>query len=160
VQYRAIEETNTIAIGEHVAGHDVVAWLTKAFAELRAAVQTLSARRLGADAALYSSELLEDEHGEVVAFVPIANAAGAVGRAKDMLLPATEYAVAVHHGSFEDLDQTFGALGALGTVVAERAIGVQGPIREDYLAGPLDTPDEAQPRAEVGWPIFQTAPAD
>jgi hypothetical protein len=27
--------------------------------------------------------------------------------------------------------------------VAERAIGVQGPIREAYLVGVLDTPDEA-----------------
>jgi len=49
--------------------------------------------------------------------------------------------------------------GALGTVVADRAIGVQGPIRENYLVGPLDTSDETQHRTEICWPIFQTVPA-
>ena len=31
-----------------------------------------------------------------------------------------------------------------------------GPIREYYLVGPADTPDESLWRTEVGWPIFQT----
>jgi len=43
--------------------------------------------------------------------------------------------------------------------VAERAIGVQGPIREAYLVGALDTADEARHRTEVCWPVFQTMPA-
>ena len=64
-------------------------------------------------------------------------------------------AVATHHGSFEDLDQTFGALGA---AVAERAIGVRGAIRENYLVGAFDTPDAQRHRTEVCWPVFQVSP--
>ena len=37
-----------------------------------------------------------------------------------------------------ELDQTYGAL---GTYVAERAIGVEGPIREHYVVSPLDEAD-------------------
>ena len=49
----------------------------------------------------------------------------------------------IHEGSFDDIDRTYGAL---GTVVAELGLGVEGPIREIYLA---------EDRAEVCWPIIQ-----
>ena len=121
------------------------------------ALQQRGARRTGADAALYSNELLEDEYGEIVALIPVERATQLQGRIEALRLPVVEYAVAIHLGSFENLDRTFAAL---GTVVAERAIGVQGSIREDYLVGPLETPDETQHRTEIGWPVFQTTPAE
>jgi effector-binding domain-containing protein len=68
-------------------------------------------------------------------------------------LPRIEYAVAVHAGPVDDIDRTYAAL---GTVVAERAIGVEGPIREDYLVGPRDTPEESRHRTEISWPVFLT----
>jgi hypothetical protein len=40
-------------------------------------------------------------------------------------------------------------------VVAERAIGVDGPIREYYLT-PFDEPDPSRHRTEICWPVFQT----
>jgi DNA-binding transcriptional MerR regulator/effector-binding domain-containing protein len=155
VEYRGVSPETVIASDAEIAIGDVPAWLDSAFGELRAAVDTLGLRRVGADAALFASELLEDERGDLVAFVPVAAATGTAGRVRT--LPATEYAVAVHRGSFEDLDQTFGALGA---AVAERAIGVQGPIRENYLVGAFDTPDETRHRTEICWPVFQIAAVD
>ena len=60
-------------------------------------------------------------------------------------------AVAMHPGPASETDRTYGAL---GTVVAERAIGVDGPIREYY-------PDGFDPagdyRTEICWPVFLTA---
>jgi DNA-binding transcriptional MerR regulator len=156
VEYHRLPQATTIAIGEQIAGADVPARLQAAFGELRAGLESLGLRRTGADGALFSSDLLEDEHGELVAFIPVAEATGAVGRGRARILPATEYAIAVHRGSFEDLDQTFGALGA---AVARRAIGVQGPIRENYLVNAFDTPDHSRHRTEICWPVFQiTAP--
>jgi effector-binding domain-containing protein len=114
-------------------------------------------RRAGPDGALYSGELLEDEFGEIVALVPVDGAVRPGGRVERVVLPAVEYAVAVHQGPFDSLDQTYAAL---GTVVAERAIGVEGPIREDSLVGEFDTPDERRHVTEVCWPIFQTASSD
>ena len=74
------------------------------------------------------------------------------GRVESLTIPAIEAAVMVHSGPAGDTDQTYGAL---GTVVAERAIGVEGPIREYYLV-PLG---EAAPahHIEICWPVFQTA---
>jgi effector-binding domain-containing protein len=70
-------------------------------------------------------------------------------------IPAVELAVAVHRGALADLDRTYGAL---GTYVAEREIGLDGPIREHYLLSQFDTDDESQLVTEVGWPVFQTTP--
>jgi len=47
----------------------------------------------------------------------------------------------VHEGSFDQLDQTYGAL---GTYVSKHGIGLGGPIREHYTA---------EDRTEVCWPI-------
>lgn len=153
VEYRRLPQAPTIAIGEEVRGADMHAWLDDAFGELRAALDALGLRRGGVDGALFSSELLEDERGELVAFIPVAESSGGAGRGRARILPETEYAIAVHVGPFEDLDQTYGAL---GIAVAQRAIGVQGPIRENYLVGASDTPDPTRHRTEVCWPVFQT----
>lgn len=59
----------------------------------------------------------------------------------------------MHEGAFDDIDRTYCAL---GTTVAERAIGVEGPIREYYLVSGLDSDDESQHRTEVCWPVFLT----
>jgi DNA-binding transcriptional MerR regulator len=156
VEYRTVEPASLAVRGEIDAG-DLHGWLDRAFAELYAAVREQAVRRAGVDGGLYSSELLEEERGEVVAFVPVGADARPAGRVEALTLPAGEYAVAVHRGSFENLDRTYAALGA---VVAERELGVRGPIRENYLVGGADTPDESEHRTEVCWPVFQTTPAD
>jgi DNA-binding transcriptional MerR regulator len=141
ISYRIEEPSVALAIRAEIAHDEMFAWLDEAFAELHPVV----AQRAGADGALFSGELMEDEFGEIVALVPGAGKAG--GRVHALELPRVEYAVAVHAGRLEDVDCTYAAL---GTVVAGRAIGVQGPLRENYLS------DE---RIEICWPVFQTTPA-
>jgi DNA-binding transcriptional MerR regulator len=144
IAYRAIGPSAVLAIRDDVAHADMFGWLDDALAELRTALGPGDALRAGSDAALYSPELLEEEFGEIVAFVPVDGTASPAGRVEMLQLPRVEYAVAVHSGPLEDADRTYAAL---GTVVAQRAIGVQGPIREDYVA---------DDRIEIGWPVFQT----
>jgi DNA-binding transcriptional MerR regulator len=148
VEFRMFPSADVIAVAGEVSGEEMHGWLDEAFASLRATVESSGLERAGADGALFSSELLEEEFGSLVAFVPVVGA-GASAR----VLPETEYAIAVHFGAFEDLDRTYGALGA---AVAERAIGVQGPIRENYLVSAFDTPETSRHRTEVCWPVFQT----
>lgn len=157
VEYRALGPMETVAIRDRVAYAEMFAWLDGALTELRSALPHGGVSRAGVDAALYSSELLEDEYGEIVALIPVAGAVETVGRIEPLRLPAVEYAVAVHRGSIENLDRTYAALGA---VVAERVIGVEGPIREDYLVGAFETADQAEHRTEICWPVFQTTPND
>jgi DNA-binding transcriptional MerR regulator len=157
IRYRVSGPTETLAMRARMAYAEVFDWLDQAFARLRSAAHEAGARRAGPDAALYSGELLEEEVGEIVAVVPVEAAAYAADPVERLRLPRVEYAVAVHSGPLDDIDRTYAAL---GTVVAERAIGVQGPIREDYVVGAFDTDDEARHRTEVCWPVFQTAPVE
>ena len=156
VDYRVIGPAETLAMSAEVSSAEMFDWLAAALDELRSALQKSGARRAGPDAALYSSELLEEEFGEIIAVIPVESVAPAPVGTEKLLLPRVEYAVAVHAGSVDDIDRTYAAL---GTVVAERAIGVQGPIREDYVIGALDTPDETEHRTQISWPVFQTTPA-
>lgn len=142
VSYRVDEPSVVLAIRDEIAHDDMFSWLDEALAELQAA----SSQRHGVDGALFSAELMEDEFGEIVALVP--GVGEAVGRVTALELPRVEYAVAMHAGPLEDVDRTYAALGA---VVAERAIGIQGSLRENYLS---------DDRIEICWPVFQTAPAD
>jgi DNA-binding transcriptional MerR regulator len=140
VSYRIEEPSVALAVRAEIEHDDMFRWLDEAFAELQAAV----GERDGVDGALFSGELMEEEFGEVVALVP--GRGESRGRVQALELPRVEYAVAVHAGPLEEVDRTYAAL---GSVVAERAIGVQGPLRENYLA------DE---RIEVCWPVFHTTP--
>src|SRR5215472_12328033 len=156
IEFRATPATSSIAIRDRVAVNDLGDWWVQAFEELHREAARRRLERSGPDGALYSSSWFEDEIGEVVAFTPVRGHAAAAGgrRAQLDVVPAAELAVALHEGSMSDLDWTFAAL---GTFVFERAIAVEGPIREYYLVTAFDTPDEAKYRTEVAWPIFQTS---
>ena len=153
VEYRGVASLRVLAIRETVTSADIEAWWGAAFDELRRLLEKSGVARLGPDACLYPNEMFELEVGEMVAYVPVGPGAEDSGRARVEQLPPVELAIMVHDGSYDQMDRTYGAL---GTYVAERAIGVEGPIREHYLVGPLDGAGEADWRTEVGWPVFRT----
>jgi DNA-binding transcriptional MerR regulator/effector-binding domain-containing protein len=156
IEFRSLAATPAIAIRDRVAVADLGDWWVKAFEALHAEAQGRGLMRSGPDGALYASVWFEDEIGDVVAFTPLAGAATGErgGRIEPYTVPSAELAVLLHEGSLADLDRTFAAL---GTFVLERAIAVEGPIREYYLVTAFDTPDESEHRTEVAWPIFQTS---
>jgi len=156
IEFRSLPQTKSIAIRERVPADGFDTWWMEAYRELHSAASQAGLARSGPDGALYPSEWFEDEIGDVVAFTPVAGEVdtNSIGRVQSHVVPAAELAVLLHEGSVRDLDQTFAALGKF---VLERAIGVEGPIREYYLVTPFETADELRHRTEVAWPIFQTA---
>lgn len=78
-----------------------------------------------------------------------------MGRVTAEPIPAVELAIIEHNGPPADVDRTYGTLAAY---IASHALTVDSPIREYYLVGQRDTPDSAQWRTEIGWPIFRTRP--
>ena len=156
VEYRAVDRIEVLAITSTIELEDFMPWWGRAFSELRRALGQSGLTRSGPDGALYPSEFFEVERGDVTAFIPVTGRrAGSVDvpGVEVIDVPGAELAVMVHEGPFDDLDHAYGSL---GVVVAERGIGVDGPIREHYLVGPFDTTDENAFRTEVGWPVFQT----
>lgn len=156
VEFRAIPATPALAVRGLVAVAEFAPWWMAAFDDLYAAADGAGLTPSGPGGALYPAELFQDEQGEVTAFVPVPSAPPAPpgpGGPAVLDIPAVEAAVMLHEGPMDDLDRTYGAL---GTIVAERAIGVEGPIREYYLVGFRDTDDQSRHRTEVCWPVFQT----
>lgn len=161
VDYRTIPAVTALAIAEVVTVEGFMEWVMGALEELTGALAASGLPPAGCYGALYPGDFFELERAEVTFFAPVtAGAAGTggewrLGRARLTEITSVDAAVAVHEGSLDDIDRTYAAL---GTAVAERAIGVDGPIREYYLISVLDTDDEAKHRTEVCWPVFRTAP--
>lgn len=157
VEYRSVPAARALAITEPVTMEGAGDWWTAAFDDLHAILGPGDVRRAGPDSALYPAEFFADDLGDVTAFVPVTGEFRPVGRIRLIEIPAAELAVTRHEGRFAELDQAYGAL---GTFVAEREIGVQGPIRENYLISFAQTDDESQHRTEVCWPVFRTRGED
>jgi DNA-binding transcriptional MerR regulator len=152
VEFRSIPAAQALAVRGMVAVAEAWAWGTDVFGELYARIEQAGLSPAGPGGALFPAEFFELEKAELTAFVPVDGPVPAGGRAEPLTVPAMEAAVMLHTGPAGDIDQTYGAL---GTAVAERAIGVKGPIREYYLV-PFTEPPAAH-RTEICWPVFQTA---
>ncbi|MGW4771622.1 MerR family transcriptional regulator [Nocardia sp. NPDC004278] len=153
VELRAVPAVTAAAITEVVDAVDSVAWLQGALGELQATLLAQHLTPTGPAGGIYTDELFTDHRGQSTIFVPCTGTVRPVGRVHPTIAPAAELAIMTHRGSPVDVDRTYGALAAY---VARHALSVPGPIREYYLTGQRDTPDPAQWRTEVAWPVFLT----
>lgn len=153
VLHRTAPPTNAIAIRQTVDRDDVLAWWQGALGELHAIVRAEGLRPSGPSGGLYSGEIFQHGRGKATVFIPIDGGARAIGRVVPLRIPQAELAIMLHRGPPADIDLTYGELGAH---VLRREISVEGPVRENYIAGFLDTEDPDQWETEIGWPIFRS----
>ena len=154
VEHRATPALSTIAIGATITRGELGSWWSEAFGELQWFLDQEGIRAAGPKGGLYGNELFLDEQGEAVVFVPVAESVVPHGRVEPRVIPAAELAIATHDGPHSDIDLTYGAL---GTYVAQHALGVEGAVRETYLVAEFDTAVATRWRTEIGWPIFRTS---
>lgn len=150
VEFRTVPDLRVIARREHVSWDDTAGWLDEVFRELHRALLRGRGTRAGADGALFSPEFFEAHFGEIVAYVPLDGDIAVTGGVEVVNIPGAQLAVTLHRGPFSEIDQAYSALGSF---VAERAIGADGPVREHYLVTPVHSDDPSAFRTEVAWPI-------
>lgn len=143
VEHRSVGATLAVGITDRVSTDDLDEWWDGAFRELG---------RPGPRGALYPADFFQLGAGDVVAYVGVAEAVPTRGRVELIEVPPADLAIALHAGGLGDVDRTYGAL---GVYVAEREIGLDGPIREHYLVSAFDTGDESRHRTEICWPVFR-----
>lgn len=153
VEHRHQPARRVTGIVGDVPRDDVLGWYSAAMAEIDDAVAAAGARAVGPPGGLYDNALFTRDAGRATVFVPTDDVVH-TGRVGPVELAARELAVTVHHGPHDDIDVTYGALGAH---LAEHALTVDGPVHETYLVGPRDVDDPAVWRTEIGWPVFATA---
>ncbi|BEP13472.1 MerR family transcriptional regulator [Acidothermaceae bacterium B102] len=151
VRERAEPTTLVAAVRDVVDMADILAWYTGAVAELDQALDGVAPT--GPLCGLYDNALFTEGRGSVMVTRPVADPPS-VGRVHPYTVPAVELATTLHRGPHDDIDVSYGQLGAY---LAENALVVAGPVRETYLVGPGDTDDRAAWLTEIGWPIFRTS---
>jgi DNA-binding transcriptional MerR regulator len=154
VTHRTELAIQSAAISSVVDLEDLGTWFQGALGELYATVDAQRIATDGAPGAVIANEFFSDDRGEITVFLPVVGSLRPVGRVAPALLPATELAAIVHCGSHNDIDLSYGAL---ASYVSQRALAIDGPVRERYLVGRHDTPNEQRWRTEIGFPIFNTA---
>jgi DNA-binding transcriptional MerR regulator len=156
IEYRSVPRLRVAAISKVAKLPELEPWWSDSFAQIYHTLRAAGVRPAGPAGGLYPTELFSEEVAEVTLFVPIAERLDPTANVRVRELPAVDLAIAMHHGALREADRTYGPL---GTHVVERAIGVEGPIREHYIIADDDTTDESQLRTEIGWPIFRTVGA-
>ena len=154
ISHRSVAGTRAAAITAVIDIEDASSWYQGALGELQATVNAQGLTASGPPGGVYAADLFTSERGQATVFIPCTGQIRPVGRVEGVELPAAELAIIVHHGPHDSIDRAYGAL---GTHVTQHALAVEGPIREYYLCGRHDTPDESAWRTEIGWPIFQTS---
>jgi effector-binding domain-containing protein len=129
---------------------DVTAWWWDALASLRATAAAAGLEQTGPVGGLFDDELFTQDAGHARVYLPVQDSPALDGTGARWELPAGRFAVALHPGPHSDVDRTYAAL---GTYAATHGRDGTGPVRERYLANPLNTPDTTQWRTEVCWPL-------
>jgi DNA-binding transcriptional MerR regulator/effector-binding domain-containing protein len=152
IAHRSVPATAAAAIGAAVDRADILAWWQGALGELQATVRAQGLQAAGPPGGVFDSGIFTHDRGEATVFVPVQGRVRAIGRVAPMVIPAAELAIISHHGSLADADLSYAKL---GSYAATHEISIDGPLREYYLRGAGDTPDQAEWRTEIGWPIFR-----
>ena len=154
IEHRSVPAAAAAAIGAVVDRADVLAWWQGALGELRATVRAQGLPVTGPAGGVFASELFQNDRGQATVFIPVPDQVRVrdIGRVTSAVIPAAELAIISHHGSLADADLSYAKLGSYATT---HEISIDGPLREYYLRGAADTPDEADWRTEIGWPIFR-----
>jgi DNA-binding transcriptional MerR regulator len=154
IEMRSVPAVTAAAITEVVDAGESAAWLQGALGELRATLMAQGVAAGGPAGGVFADEVFTRHRGQVTIFVPCAERVRAMGRVGSLVVPPAELAVIEHRGPAAEVDRAYGTLAAY---VTHHALAVDGPIREYYLVSQRDTPDAAQWRTEIGWPVFRTA---
>jgi DNA-binding transcriptional MerR regulator/effector-binding domain-containing protein len=155
IEHRSVPPTPAIAIDESVDRDDILPWWQGALGELQATALAQGLSTTGPCGGLYAGEIFQHGRGQATVFLPVSGSVRTVGRVVSLVIPAAELAVMRHDGALENIDLTYGELGGY---VMRHEIGVDGPLRENYLRGFLDSDDPGQWETEIAWPIFRSDP--
>lgn len=154
VRYRSVPPMPVVLVRETIDLSDLGDWYAQATDELSETVERTGVGAAGALGGLWDTALFLDERGDAALYVPVRDLGevGALtGRARAVMLPAVDLAVATHRGSDATVPQVYGALGAH---VARHELSIEGPVRETYLQHEAPGVEAV---TEIGWPIFRTA---
>jgi effector-binding domain-containing protein len=151
IEERVLEGGPTISVAADLRREDVASWWWDALASLRAIAAAAGLEQTGPVGGLFDDELFTQDAGHARVYLPVRDSPALDGTGARWELPAGRFAVALHAGPHRDVDRAYAAL---GTYAAAHGRDGAGPVRERYVADPLDTrtPPSGGPRPAGRWP--------
>ena len=131
-------------------------WFHGALGELASTVAARGVPAAGPPGGVVSNDFFSEERGEITIFIPLTNSHRSGGpRRSRVPSPPSSWRPS---GMPDHTATSTAPMEHWPPTSRTTPSGVEGPIRERYLVGRLDTPDETVWRTEIGWPIFHTGP--
>ncbi len=155
IEERVLGGGPTISVATSVTAAGLADWWWDTLVGLRATAQAAGLEPAGPAGGLFDDELFTSDEGNARVYLPVKDSPALNGTGVRWELPAGRFAVALHSGPHSDVDRTYAAL---GTYAGAHGRDGAGPVRERYLANPLDNPDSARWRTEVCWPVASPGP--
>jgi DNA-binding transcriptional MerR regulator/effector-binding domain-containing protein len=155
---RELPAAVTLSIAADVERAEIGAWWLGALRQLLTAANDVGAELVDTAGGVYADGLFTDDHGYARVYVPVRDTGCVQGHDLAYELPSGHFAVARYDGAHSEADRLYAAL---GTYAADSGRDAAGPMREHYLRGPLDVPDQTAWRTEICWPLSaQQAPPE
>lgn len=149
-----VPHTHLASITAMVAREAYADFLGRAYDTLFAALEIKGMVPSGPAGACYPSMVEETE--EVMAFVPVTEPFSVGdGSVSITELPARRVASITHRGGYDDIGDSYQALGRW---VALNAVPLDEPVREHYLVSYNETDDPSAFVTEVHWPVSERNP--
>ncbi len=153
VEFMLLPPLTVLSVTDSIEQQMILEWCGANFEPLYQNITNAGLVPCGPPGGLYSPEVLRLGEGEVTIFVPVLGSPGHLETAGAVTLESIYVASTTHVGPYDDLDRTYGQLGA---EVNELGISSDGAIREVYVVGPVHSSDTQDWRTQVCWPVHET----
>jgi DNA-binding transcriptional MerR regulator/predicted transcriptional regulator YdeE len=150
VEERQIAPRDVLVMSAVVAADQIDALIGDAIASLATVAERHQLTVTGPVGALYPGEEWDPDEVRISVFVPVGGSARPPQR---RTLPGGRFAVARHHGPYEQIADTYRSIGVW---LARSAADPEYEIRESYLVGPGDGPPPDGYLTEIAWPITES----
>ena len=139
-----------VSVRGHSSTAEMPQFFQRAFVEIFTLLGELGIRAAGVPVTIYHDQEFRVEDVDMEVVVPVAEPAEDRGRVHAGVLSGGPVAYTLHPGPYDEIGAAYRAL-------ADWALShgheMAGPPRECYLVSPNETPNPAEYRTEIVWPI-------
>ncbi len=150
VKTRETKAQPIVSVRGHTSTAAMPEFFQRAYAEEFGLLGRQGIRPAGMPFSIYHDPEFTVEDVDVEVAVPVAEPAQAERRVAAGVLPGGLVAYTLHVGPYEEIG---GAYRALAEWTQSHGHEMAGPPRECYLTDPASTPNPAEYRTEVIWPV-------
>ena len=139
-----------VSVRGHTPMSDMPGFFGRAYGEIYGLIGSLGVRPVGGPISIYHDPEFREDDIDVEVAVPVSEPVEGTGRVVGGTLAGGTVAFTLHVGPFDEVGNAYTALADWAQTHGHE---MAGPPRECYLTDPATTPNPAEYRTEIIWPI-------